>query len=128
MKTPTFALLLALAACGGATDGSSSTTPDVVSHTPDDGETGVPVNGHASATVSEAMDRSSVTTTTFMLTSDPGAIPVAGTVIYADSTAMFWPAAHLASNRSFTATITTGATSAQGIALATQRAWTFTTG
>src|SRR5438874_12239070 len=128
MKSPNLALLLVLAACGGTTDGSSLTAPEVVAHTPDDGASGVPLNGHASATFSEAMDRSSVTSTTFTMTSEPGAVPVAGTVIYADTTAMFWPAAHLASNGSFTATITAGATSAEGVAVASQRAWSFSTG
>ena len=32
MKTPNLTLLLVLAACGGTTDGSSLTTPDVVAH------------------------------------------------------------------------------------------------
>lgn len=100
----------------------------VVSSAPANGATDVPINGNASVTFSEEMDRATLTVATFTLTSEPGAVPVAGTVIYADSKAVFWPAAHLASNGSFTATITTGATGASGVALADRASWTFTTG
>ena len=95
---------------------------------PANGATGVPMNGNASATFSEAMDPATLTATTFTLTSGAAAVPVPGTVIYANSTAVFWPAAPLASNASFTATITTGARSALGVALAANHAWSFTTG
>jgi hypothetical protein len=62
------------------------------------------------------------------LTSGATAIPVPGTVIYANSTAVFWPSAHLASNGIFNATITTGALSAGGVGLAANYGWSFTTG
>jgi len=62
------------------------------------------------------------------VTSGNPAVEVAGTVIYASGTATFWPSAHLADNTTFTATITTGATSAPGVALAANYVWTFTTG
>ncbi len=74
------------------------------------------------------MDRATLTATTFTLTSGAAAVPVEGTVIYAHSTAVFWPAARLASDSTFTATITTGVTSASGVALAADHAWSFTTG
>lgn len=119
-------LLLSAVACG---DGlNSSTEPRVVSSAPSNGALDVPINGHASVTFSEEMDSSSLTAATFTLTSEPGAVPVPGTVIYADSTAVFWPAAHLAMNGSYTATITTDAIGASGVALADRASWTFATG
>jgi hypothetical protein len=132
-------LLLALAACGasstdGTTDGGLSadvgiaTIPSVVSTTPVNGATGLPLNGNASATFSEAMDPASLTASTFTLTFGAAAVPVQGTVIYANSKATFWPAARLASNGSYSATITTGARSASGVALAAKHVWGFTTG
>jgi hypothetical protein len=113
---------------GGAPDGGSSTVPTVLSNTPLSDATLVPTNGYASATFSEEMDSAKLTAMTFTLTSGTAATPVPGTVTYADSTAVFWPSVHLASNTTFTATITKGATSASGVALAAKHTWSFTTG
>jgi hypothetical protein len=128
-----FLLFSLAAACGpsdgaNSTDDDNSTTPEVLSNTPVTGTTGVAVNGNASAIFSEEMDGATLTTATFTLTSGEPAIPVLGTVIYTDATAFFWPAAHLASASTFTATIRTGAESASGVALAANHAWSFTTG
>ncbi|MBI5070058.1 MAG: DUF3494 domain-containing protein [Deltaproteobacteria bacterium] len=125
-------ILLALSsACGG----SSSTehpagpaAPTVLSTTPANGAIDVARNGSVSATFSEAMDPASLTGATFTLTSGAAATPVAGTVAYANSRVVFRPAAQLESNGSYTATITTGATSAAGKAMASRTAWTFGTG
>lgn len=129
------ALLLATTACGNSGNGGTTPqttprtgTPTVVSNTPSNGATNVPVNGTASVMFSEAMDPASLTTSTFTLTSGAGATPVPGTVIYGNMKAFFTPTAQLASNSSYTATITTGARSAKGIALATRLTWGFTTG
>jgi hypothetical protein len=129
------ALLLLVSACrfhsGGSNtgvDSDSSTTPTVVSTIPLNAAVDVALDESVSATFSEDMDRFTLTSSTFTLTSEPGAVPVPGTVLYASSTAVFWPAARLGSNGSFTATITTDANSASGVALAANRAWNFTTG
>jgi hypothetical protein len=55
---------------------------------------------------------------------------LAGTVTYLplDNIATFTPAANLADNTSYTATVTTGAMDLAGNALATDNVWTFTTG
>lgn len=114
---------------GGSTnDVDGGTTPTVLANTPGTGATGVPLDASVSATFSEAMDPATLTKSTFTLTSGPAAVPIQGTVVYGDSTAVFWPGAHLASNSSFTATITTGAQSASGVGLAAARIWSFTTG
>jgi len=55
-------------------------------------------------------------------------IPVAGTVIYANSSVVFWPSAHLEDNQDFTATISTGAQDPSGAALAVNHVWRFATG
>ena len=47
---------------------------------------------------------------------------------YANARAEFWPAAHLASNTTFTATIKKTVASATGVALAADYSWKFTTG
>ena len=118
---------------GGTTAGDSGqagarSVPTVLSSTPERGAIGVALNGNASATFSEAMDPATLSAKTFTLTSGKPAVPVAGTVTYADGTAAFWPAARFARDTTFTATITTGVESAHGVALAAKHAWTFTTG
>ena len=110
----------------GGPDGGRTTIPTVVSATPASGGTDVALNSNASATFSEPMDGASLTTATFTVAS--ATAPVAGRVVYGNSKAVFWPSAHLAANAKFTATITTGAKSASGIALAANYSWTFTTG
>jgi len=122
-------MLLSLVACGGSGDGATPSGPPTIrSVTPLDGAIGVPVNGSFTATFDQAMDPASLTTATVTLTSGASALPVAGTVIYANSKVVFWPAAQLAANGSFTATVTTGARNPAGAALVAQRRWSFTTG
>jgi hypothetical protein len=127
------ALLLSFAgACGDNDSGGSSGTPPVaptvMSSFPANVATDVPVNGSASATFSEAMNSASLNGATVTLTNGNPAVSISGTVIYADSTVTFWPSEHLADNTTYTATITTGATSAPGVALAVNHVWSFTTG
>lgn len=116
---------------GSGGSGGSTTpplAPTILATTPLGDAVGVPINRSVSATFSEAMDPATLTGATFTLTSGAGAIPVEGTVVYAGSTAVFWPLAHLASNGMYTATITTGAESSAGVGLAASHAWSFTTG
>jgi Ice-binding-like/Bacterial Ig-like domain len=111
---------------GKLADGGSSTTPTVVSTTPSGGDVGVFINAPLSATFSEPMENASLDTTTFTLTSGAAAVP--GKVLYANSRAVFWPAARFATNAVYTATITSGAKSARGVALGASYTWSFTTG
>jgi hypothetical protein len=80
------------------------------------------------AAFSQAMNPSTLTSSTFTLTAAGGA-PVTGTVTYTatGSVATFAPSANLAYNTQYTATITTGAQSSAGAALAANYPWTFTT-
>ncbi|MEQ6342148.1 MAG: Ig-like domain-containing protein [Gammaproteobacteria bacterium] len=83
------------------------------------------VNPTVSATFSEAMNASTISTSTFTLTGPSGA--VSGTVSYTGNTAIFSPTAALANSATYTATITTGAQDAAGNALAANYSWSFTT-
>jgi hypothetical protein len=100
--------------------------PTVISTVPVNGATNVPVSQILSATFSEAMTSTSISASTFMVTG-PGGTAVAGTVTYSGVVATFTPAASLANNTLYTATITTGATSLAGTPLAAAYVWTFTT-
>ena len=123
-----FMLLSLSMACGetSSTDlPPGSVAPTVLSSVPVNGAIDVALNGSVSATFSEAMDPASLTGATFTLTSGVNSIPVAGTVVYANSRVVFWPAAHFDSQGSYTATITTGARSASGHAMAVKTAWSF---
>jgi Ice-binding-like/Bacterial Ig-like domain len=111
-----------------ATDGGTLAAPTVLSNSPSAAATNVPVNTHISATFSEPMDPTTLTATTFALTTVTPAAPVPGMLVYASSEAVFWPTSPLAINTSFTATISTAAKSAEGVALGAIYTWTFATG
>ena len=100
-------------------------SPTVISTVPLAGATGVPVSQVLSATFSEPMDPTTISTTTFTLAGPDGAA-VTGAVTYAGVVATFTPMASLADSTQYTATITTGATSG-GVPLAANYVWTFTT-
>ncbi len=121
-------LACALAACGppgNSTDGG--TVPSVISTLPLNGAPNVPPNASISAIFSEAMDLTTLNTTTVKVTTGQPALAVMGTVTSASSKVAFWPSARLASNTTYTVTITTGARSAAGVALAKNQSWSFTT-
>src|ERR1051325_8539158 len=106
---------------------TGDTTPPTVSLTdPLNAATGVAINKKITSTFSEAMDLSTITTTTFTLMR--GVTPVAGTVTYVGTTATFTPGGHLAASTVYTATITTGAKDPAGNTLASNFVWSFTTG
>jgi hypothetical protein len=103
--------------------------PTVISTIPTDLAAGVPLNQIVSATFSTAMDPATINSGTFTLTA-PGDILVPGLVAYAavGNTLTFTPAAKLAPNTTFIATITTGAQNLAGIGLVNDKVWSFTTG
>ena len=106
----------------------AATVPTVSSVVPASGATNVNTASALTATFSVSMDASTLTTSTFTLASAGG--PVAGTVTYnsGTKTATFMPSVALAPSTNYTATITTGAESSAGGALASKYTWTFTTG
>jgi hypothetical protein len=105
-----------------------TTAPTVLSAVPCNNATNVPVSQTLAATFSEAMDHTTITTSTFTLTG-PGATPVTGTVAYdvISRTATFAPGTALAPNTLYTARITTGSKDLAGNPLASDVVWSFTT-
>jgi hypothetical protein len=110
------------------TVGGDTTPPTVVSRTPASGATGVAVDTVVTATFSEAMNASTITTSSFTLRR--GATPVSGSVSYNSGsyTATFDPAADLAYDTTYTASLSTAITDAAGNPLASTYSWSFTTG
>src|SRR5438094_6849042 len=98
------------------------TTAPILSATgPANAATNVRLDKTITATFNEAMDPSTINTTTFTLTQ--GTTPVAGTVSYANGTAIFTPADTLAPLTTYTATINTGAQDLAGNPLTTDMNW-----
>ena len=101
--------------------------PTVISVTPPNGASGICPDTVLVATFSEAMNPSTINTTTFTLAA--GNTPVVGTVTYdaPSHAATFTPTNPLALSTPYTATITTGAQDLFGNPLASNFVWTFTT-
>jgi hypothetical protein len=95
---------------------------------PPNGSTGICPSTVVGVTFPQAMDPTTINTTTFTLTG-PGTTPVTGTVTHDGSNKIFTftPKSNLALNTLYTATITTGAKDPSGNALASNFVWTFTT-
>ncbi len=109
--------------------GPDSTAPTVISTNPANGASSVSTNASVNATFSAAIDPSTLTPATFTLTG-PGATSVPGKVSYnaTNRIATFTPASGLATDSTFTATVTTGVTDLNGNALGVDVSWSFTTG
>jgi hypothetical protein len=111
-----------------------TTPPTVTLVNPADLATGVCINKTVNATFSEAMDATTITTTTFTLapTASPGA-PVVALVSYDPLTkiAALNPTGNLSASTQYSATViggTSGVKDLAGNPLAVNKAWTFTTG
>jgi len=115
-------LIAVVAGCGQET----VTIPSVVSVTPAQGAAGVAVNTAITATFSVAMNPASITAASFTVAA-PNGVAVAGAVAYSGVIATFTPAAALAFDTTYTATITTGAATPGGAALMGNYAWSFST-
>jgi len=100
--------------------------PDLDTESPLDTTTDVLTNTTVTMSFSEAMDGTTLTTSTFTLTAGSA---VAGDVTYDEGslTAEFTPTAALSPDTSYTAEITSGATDAAGNALSAGLTWTFNT-
>jgi hypothetical protein len=105
---------------------TTAVAPRIIVTVPVDKSVGVPVNQVLSVTFTKAMNAATINTTTFTLQNSLG-VAIGGTVAYAGTTATFTPAANLAPNTVYTATITTGAQDVAGDALAANFVWTFRT-
>lgn len=101
----------------------SSNGPTVTSTTPANNAT-IPLAGNITATFSDAMDSSTINTSTFTLKN--GAADVPGEVTYAGKVATFNPATDFVAGNLLTATVTTGARDLTGNPLAASKSWSFT--
>lgn len=105
---------------------SDTTRPDVNATNPDSNATGVPINKSITAVFSEAVDPTTVNTTTFSITD--GITPVVGAVTYVGTTATFNPTNDLNVDTNYTATITNVVQDLAGNTMLVNKVWTFTTG
>ncbi len=124
-----FALASGFYACGGGGGGDEpedTTAPTVDSRSPASGATKVLTNATVTATFSEAMNASTITTSTFTLDE---ASAVTGSVSYnaGTRTATFTPTNSLEPGTPHTATLTTTVADSAGNGLASANAWSFTT-
>jgi len=107
--------------------GTDNVKPTIVSTTPTNGSSSVPLSNAVTAVFSEDMAACTIDTSTFLVTR--GTIAVLGTVSYASAskTASFLPSTPLSNGTVYTATITTDAKDMAMNALASKTTWTFTT-
>lgn len=125
-----------VAGCGGSGQDpilghpvSEIVVPTVVAVTPVNNETNVSYNLQSvTAEFSVPMDSATLTAASFTLSKGNPAVLVTGVVTYANRVAELTLDANLTANTLYTATITTAAKSANGVALSSNYVWTFTTG
>lgn len=99
--------------------------PTVMSTVPSNNEADIVRNAAVTITFSEAMDPATINTNTFTL--KQGTTGISGEVTYVGNTATFTASNTFASAQVYTANISTGAKSTQGVALLNNSEWTFTT-
>ncbi len=97
--------------------------PVVVTVSPSPDSIGACPNAPVSATFNIAMNPATINTSTFLLSGETGVVTLDST----DEVALYTPATTLALDTTYTATITTGAQSSGGSALAANYVWNFTT-
>src|SRR5450759_4913148 len=124
---PIIAMLLIVFMAGCKKDVlTTGVPPKVTSTDPVNNTTGIAINSNISAMFSVGMDPSTITIENFTL--QEGSTDVPGAVTYAGTKATFTPAANLAANTFYTATITTGAKDVSGKSIAKDYIWNLTTG
>ncbi len=105
---------------------NDATLPTVSSTIPADLATEVALNRLISATFSEPVLASTISTATFTATN--GSAAITGTVASSGNTAVFTPSALLEMNTMYTLSISTGVTDLDGNAMDISKTWSFTTG
>ena len=111
-----------------STSSSDTTPPTVVSTNPSSGATGIAATSSIIATFSEAVQGTTVSTSTFTLKNSAGT-SISGSVSLGTDTktATFKPTSSLAASTSYTATVTTGVKDLAGNTMTTAKSWSFTT-
>ncbi len=118
-------LVVSIAGCGRETINVADTTaPFVVSTIPTLGAAGVALNAPLSATFSEAVNCSTLTSGTFTVI-PLGAAAVTGAVTCSGSTATFAPASPFVLHTLYTAAISTGVKDLAGNAMVQNDTWNF---
>jgi len=105
---------------------SDSVSPTVVSVSPIDTPSNVPVNTPITVTFSENMHAATINASTFTVVSSTSG-SVAGAITYSGTTATFVPSGTLTPSTTYTATVTAAVKDVSGNALAADRVWSFTT-
>jgi hypothetical protein len=103
------------------------TAPTVASTSHADNTTKIAVNLPITATFSDYLDNSTVTSTNFFL-NDNSSNLITSTITYSDKTATLTPNSNLSENGTHIATIKTGITDLAGHALESDYSWSFKTG
>jgi hypothetical protein len=101
--------------------------PQVIATVPVNAATGVPVGQVLSATFNEPMNCTAYPATAFTVVAAPGSTPVPGTIECSGAVATFTPAAELATNTVYTATIGIAAQDMAGQSLPGKYVWSFRT-
>lgn len=114
-----------LSACGGGGGGGGGVAPTVTATNPANGATGVATSTTVSATFSKNMGSASFQG---KFNVSKGGVNTAGSVSTSGVTATFTPAANMCLFAKHTATIAAGVKDTDGNALASDYAWSFTTG
>tara|TARA_R110001583_G_scaffold10019_3_gene46769 strand:- start:2264 stop:3715 length:1452 start_codon:yes stop_codon:yes gene_type:complete len=125
----TIVLLTLVTACNNSSsDSSSDTVPSISASNPSNLAIDVAINQQITATFSEAMNGATISNSSFTVV-DPDETSVAGIVSYDESSnmAVFEASSDFAFNTLYAATISTAVTSVEGIAIASDYTWTFTT-
>jgi len=107
--------------------------PQIRSTIPATAAVGVPLNQVISATFSEKMNPTTITTSTFTVidatkSAQLKAATVGGTISYSEKTASFTPTTPFSPNTTYTARLTTAIRDVVGSNLQVDYVWTFTTG
>jgi hypothetical protein len=102
--------------------------PGVESITPQDDADGIPINTSISAIFTKAMNSATFTNSSFKLKKGNTSIP--GDVVYIseNKAATFTPDSYLSTSTRYTATLTTAIKDTNGVSLASEFSWSFTTG
>jgi hypothetical protein len=97
--------------------------PTVILTNPSDLDASVTLNQNVTATFSEAMDNTTITTTTFTIME--GLNPVLGTVSYSGNIATFNPNSDFVAGKTYSAKITNGVKNATGTNMVNDYKWSF---
>ena len=111
----------------GGGGGGDTTAPTVTATSPAANASGVAVSANVTGTFSEAMDPSTITSTTFTLKEGATTVPAAVSYDSSNRVATLNPATDLKASTTYTATISVGVEDAAGNALASTKTWNFTT-